>query len=144
MNASEQAKSLEMVSKIAATVNLVRSEFPDLTVDFSPWLDSSETRKFDDPHSIDLGFHFVGRSFTCQSRSILMQIRLSVPDATLETAQTVRVELSGHDYTGQQWCFTTNASDFWGIVLPLPKAQMQFKQICQQVVCLFDPVAKHR
>jgi hypothetical protein len=64
MNAAEQANSVERVSKIAAVVNL------------SPWLKNAETAKFDDPHSIDLAFHFPCRNFACQSQTILMQIRL--------------------------------------------------------------------
>ncbi|MBF2075634.1 MAG: hypothetical protein IGS50_17985 [Synechococcales cyanobacterium C42_A2020_086] len=136
MNASEQATTIDLVSKIAAVVNLMRSEFPDLAVDFSPWLNNSETRKFDDPNSIDFGFHFPGHSFSCQSRSILMQIRL--PAAGED--QSVAVELSGHCYTGQQWRYSTQGiEEFWGIAPPLSQTQLRFKQICQQVIGLFDP-----
>lgn len=150
MNASEQATSINIASKIATVVNLMRSEFSDLSVDLSPclspWLNSAETRRFDDPNSIDLGFHFPGCSFTGQSRSILMQIRLpDVGETQVEGTQTVAVELSGHCHSGQQWHYATSgAEEFWGIALPLPQAQIQFKQICRQVVRLFDPDAKQR
>jgi mRNA-degrading endonuclease HigB of HigAB toxin-antitoxin module len=76
MNAAEQANSVERVSKIAAVVNLFKSQFPQITADLSPWLKNAETAKFDDPHSIDLAFHFPCRNFACQSQTILMQIRL--------------------------------------------------------------------
>ncbi|MBF2050446.1 MAG: hypothetical protein EDM05_004970 [Leptolyngbya sp. IPPAS B-1204] len=139
MNASEQATNVEIVSKIATVVNLVRFEFPDLAVDFSPWLNNAETQKFDDPNSIDLGFHFPGRSFACQSSSILMQIRL--PDA--QRSRIAAVELSGHDHMGQQWRFATSqAEEFWGLAVPLPKAQTQLKQICRQVVRLFNSAVR--
>ncbi|QYO62298.1 hypothetical protein [Leptolyngbya sp. 7M] len=50
-----------------------------------------------------------------------------------------KLELSGHDCMGQQWRFATSqVEEFWGIAVPLPKAQMQFKQICRQAVRLFD------
>ncbi|NJO40255.1 MAG: hypothetical protein HC769_11165 [Cyanobacteria bacterium CRU_2_1] len=38
MNANEQANSIERVSKIAAVVNLFRSQFPEASADLRPWV----------------------------------------------------------------------------------------------------------
>jgi hypothetical protein len=138
VNAAEQANSVEKVSKIAAVVNVFRSEFSEASVDLSPWVKSAETEKFDDPDSIDLSFHFPRRSFTCQSQIILMQIRL--PSAVEANPQRVLgIELSGHDGTGQQWRFaTTGHWEFWGLTPPLPDAKRKLRQVCLQILQLFN------
>lgn len=142
MNASEQAKSIEFLSKIATVVNLFTSEFPDTSVDLSPWLKNAETAQFDDPHSIDLAFHFRQRSFTCHSQCILMQIRLP-PTSEANSYREMSIELSGHDYLGQQWRFDTIRRHlFWGRVLPLPEAEQKLKKICMNILQLFEPVTK--
>ena len=43
MNAAEQIKNFEAASKIAAVVNLFKSEFPDLRVEFKPWMNDKDT-----------------------------------------------------------------------------------------------------
>ncbi|MGK7916018.1 MAG: hypothetical protein AB4038_10810 [Prochloraceae cyanobacterium] len=75
MNASEQAKGLEVTAKIAAIVNLFKSEFPDAKADLKPWRNDPDTRNLVDPDSIDIGFHFPGWSRRFLSRSMLVQIR---------------------------------------------------------------------
>ena len=56
MNASEQGRSLALTCKIAATVNLFKSQFPDAKADLKPWKDDADTRSSVDPDSIDIGF----------------------------------------------------------------------------------------
>ncbi len=142
MNAAEQASSVEKLSQIAAVVNLFKSQFPDIVADLSPWVKNAETAKFDDPHSIDLAFHFPRRSFTCQSQTILLQIRLSWPSES-NLQRVTGIELSGHDYMGQQWRFaTTGCKEFWGISLPLPETERKLRQFCLQVLTVFDRSAK--
>ena len=139
MNAADKANSVEIVSKIAAVVNLFKSQFPEASVDLSPWIKNAETAKFDDPDSIDLAFHFPRYGFTSPSQMILMQIRL--PErAQVDPHRTLGVEISGHNYVGQQWQFTTTRRKFWGISLPLPDAEAKLKHICQQILQLFDLV----
>jgi hypothetical protein len=75
VNAAEQARGLEVTSKIAAIVNLFKSEFPDAKADLKPWTNDPDTRELVDPDSIDIGFHLPGWSRKFQSRSILVQIR---------------------------------------------------------------------
>jgi hypothetical protein len=76
MNAAEQARSLEVTTKIAAVVNLFKLEFADARADLKPWQNDPDTRELVDPDSIDIGFHLPGWSRKFQSRSILVQIRL--------------------------------------------------------------------
>ncbi|MCU0571177.1 MAG: hypothetical protein MUF49_32005 [Oculatellaceae cyanobacterium Prado106] len=146
MNASEQATSIERVCKIAAIANLMIAELPQMKVDLSPWLQDNESRELDDPHSIDLAFHFPTRNFTYQGHTLLMQIRLPVGDRS--ELRPTSIELSGHDFKGQQWRLDTaiqatdTTEEFWGIMPPLPHAQMKLKKISQKVINLFDPVSQ--
>jgi len=75
MNASEQAKGLELTAKIATLVNLFKQQFPDAKADLKPWRNDPHTRELTDPDSIDIAFHFPGWSPRIQGRSILVQIR---------------------------------------------------------------------
>lgn len=141
MNAAEQANSVDKVSKIATVVNLFKAQFPEATVDLSPWLKNAETAKFDDPDAIDFAFHFPRHSFACQCQTILMQIRL--PGAIATTAQRIGgIELSGHDAMGQRWRMNTNSGQFWGTTQPLPEAEQKLTQICRQILRLFKLVVE--
>lgn len=140
MNAAEQANSIETVSKIAAVVNLFKSQFPTTSADLTPWLKNAETAKFDDMDAIDIAFHFPCRSFTCQCQVILMQIRLP-GSAGINSQRAIGVEVSGHDSMGQQWRFTTaDRREFWGLILPLPDAEQKLRYICLQILQLFNLV----
>ncbi|MEA5516613.1 hypothetical protein [Nodularia sp. UHCC 0506] len=140
MNANEKVNSWQMVSKLATVINLFKTEFPDSVADLSPWLKNPETEKFDDPYSVDLAFHFSRRSYLCQSYCILMQIRLSSPTESA-MQRIVKIELSGHDYMGQQWQFATIENrNFQGVKLPLPEAEQKIKHICRQILSLWSNV----
>ena len=58
MNAAQKATNIELATKIAALVNLFKSEFPDAKADLKPWQNDVDTRELVDPDSIDIGFHF--------------------------------------------------------------------------------------
>lgn len=140
MNAAEQANSIEMVSKIATIINLFRSEFPDILADLKPWVQNAETEQLGNPHSIDLAFYFRQGNFACQSDCILMQIRLP-RNTKVNPQRTIGIELSGHNYMGQHWRFaTTGRWEFWGTTLPLPDVQQKLRQMCLQVLQLFERV----
>jgi hypothetical protein len=142
VNAAQQANSIEMTSKIAAIVNLFRSYFPDVSADLKPWIENEETKEFDDPNALDFAFHFPGRNFRCHSNSILMQIRLCDREG-IGRSNILGIELSGHDYRGQQWRFSTIGKwEFWGVGLPLPAEQEKFKQMCRQIMHIFDRLPK--
>ncbi|UKO96876.1 hypothetical protein [Nostoc sp. UHCC 0870] len=140
MNANEKVNSWNMVSKIATVINLFKAEFPDSVADLSPWLKNPETEKFHDPYSVDLAFHFSRRSCLCQSYCILMQIRLSSANESA-MQRIIEIELSGHDYMGQQWQFATiEHGKFHGVMLPLPEAEQKIRHICRQILSFWSNV----
>lgn len=106
MNAAEQARSLEIASKIAAIVNLFKAEFPDARVDLKPWANDPDTQDWVDPDSIDIAFHLPGFSRLFQSRSILLQIRFHTDGLTAEH-QVIGAEMAGFDHRGKQWRLST-------------------------------------
>lgn len=138
MNAAERATNTELASKIAATVNLVKSEFPDVRVDLKPWANDRDTRNLVDPESIDLGFHFPGRSRRWQSRSILLQIRFH-QDSVANLDRAIGVEAVGFDHQGKQWQFSTIEQwRFSGTACPEAEVARQLKAFCQQILELFN------
>ena len=139
MNASEQAKGLELASKIAAIVNLFKSQFPDAKADLKPWQNDPDTRESLDPDSIDIGFHLPGWSPRYQSRSILVQIRL-YNDPIDRTQRLIGVETLGLNHQGQAWKLST--VDNWQLVgnyLPAQDISQKLKHFCRQVFELFQP-----
>ncbi|WP_293152002.1 MULTISPECIES: hypothetical protein [unclassified Microcoleus] len=138
MNAAEQARNIELASKIAAVVNLFKSEFPDVKVDLKPWMNDHDTRELVDPESIDIGFHFPGRSRLLQSRSILIQIRF-YQDPVEGSRRAIGVEAAGYDHTGQQWRFSTVEN--WGFVgetEPAAESAEKLKHFCREIFGLFN------
>lgn len=141
MNAAEQAINLELTSKIATVVNLFKSEFPQIRSDLKPWTNDPETRELVDPDSIDIGFHFPGRSKSFQSRSILIQIRF-YQDPVNQVQRCIGVEAAGFDHRGKQWRFST--VEEWrceGETQPEPAASDKLKQLCRQILELFNQPA---
>ncbi len=138
MNAAEQATNFEVASKIAAVVNLFKSEFSDVRSDLKPWANDQDTRELIDPDSIDIGFHLPGRSRLFQSRSILAQIRFHA-DPLTNAYRAIGVELAGFDHQGKQWQFSTiDQWEFIGKNVPVPEIADQLKQFCRQVFELFN------
>lgn len=138
MNAAEQATNLELASKIASVVNLFKSEFPDIRSDLKPWRNDPETRELVDPDSIDIGFHFPGRSKSFQSRSILIEIRF-YQDPLNGSQSCIGVEAAGFDHRGKQWRLST-VKDWQceGAIAPEPEASEKLKQFCRQILDLFN------
>lgn len=138
MNAAEQAKGLEVTTKIAAIVNLFKAEFPDAKADLNPWKNDPDTQELVDPDSIDIGFHFPGWSRRFQSRSILVQIRFYA-DPIEKTYRLIGLELAGFNHTGQAWRFSTVESwEFVGDSLPREEAREKLKHFGKQVFELFN------
>jgi len=75
MNAAEQAKNIEVATKIATIVTSFKHLFPDAKADLSPWANDPDTRELVDPDSIDISFNFPGISRLIKSRCVLVQIR---------------------------------------------------------------------
>lgn len=141
MNASEQATNLELASKIAAVVNLFKLDFPDARADLKPWKNDPETRELIDPDSIDIGFHFPGRSKFLQSRSILVEIRF-YQDSLTDPGRCIGVETAGFDHSGKQWRLSTVEDwRFEGSAEPESETGEKLKQFCRQILELFNQPA---
>jgi hypothetical protein len=138
VNAAEQALTLETASKIATVVNLFKTRFPDAKADLKPWASDSDTQELVDPDSIDLGFHFPGRSRLLQSRSILVQIRL-YQDPVTKARRAIGVELAGFDHQGKRWQLSTIQNwDFEGDTHPVPEMAESLRQFCREILGLFN------
>ncbi|MEO1375227.1 MAG: hypothetical protein AAFW70_13090 [Cyanobacteria bacterium J06635_10] len=136
MNAFEQIRNLTMISKIEAIVYLFTSEFPECFADLKPWAKNDETKQFNDPNSIDIGFHFGNPNFCCQCCSILMQVRIDSKD---KVYKAVEIELLGYEAYQEQWQFSTIESwEFSGVCKPKSEAQELLKQVCYQILQLFN------
>ncbi|MEA5418360.1 hypothetical protein VB712_03925 [Spirulina sp. CCNP1310] len=138
MNAAEQAKDLELTTKIAAIANLFKVEFPDAKADLTPWRSDPDTQEWVDPDSIDLGFHFPGWSPRLQGRSILVQVRFHGEG---EERRLIGVEVAGFNHRGEAWRFST--VDRWhieGSDLPYGDVTEKLKVFCRQIFELFATV----
>jgi hypothetical protein len=138
VNAADVATNLELASKIATVVNLFKFKFPDAKADLKPWRNDPETRELVDPDSIDIGFHFPGRSKSFQSRSILIQIRF-YQDPLNNVVRCIGVEVAGFDHRGEQWRLST--VEDWrceGVTEPEPEAGEKLKQFCRHILELFN------
>jgi len=137
VNAAEQARGLEVTTKIAAIVNLFKSEFPDAKADLNPWRNDPDTRELVDPDSIDIGFHFPGWSRRFQSRSILVQIRF-YQDPLEGYQRLIGLEMAGFNHQGEAWRLST--VDSWQLVgkyQPAVEVAPKLKHFCRQVFELF-------
>lgn len=138
MNAAEQAINLELASKIATVVNMFKFEFPDVRADLKPWRNDPETRELVDPDSIDIGFHFPGRSKSFQSRSILVQIRF-YQDPLNGSRSCIGIEAAGFDHRGKQWRLSTvDDWSFVGSAQPVTEAREKLKHSCRQILEVFN------
>ena len=136
MNASEQARNLESTTKIAAVVNLFKSQFPDVKADLNPWKNDPDTLRLVDPDSIDIGFHFPGWSRRIHCRSILVQIRFH---QDLDRSQRlVGIETAGFNHQGQAWQLSTIENwQFVGQYQPTTEVGDKLRHFCRQVFELF-------
>lgn len=138
MNAAEQAKSLEITSKIAAIVNLFKAEFPDARADLKPWANDADTRELVDPESIDLAFHLPGFSRRFQSRSMLLQIRFH-HDEQGSDRRAIGAEMAGFDHQGKRWRLSTVQEwAFEGDRSPIPEVADKLKCFLRQALELFN------
>jgi hypothetical protein len=140
VNAAEQARGLDLTTKIAAVVNLFKAQFPDARADLKPWANDPSTRALIDPDSIDIGFHLPGWSPRFQSRSILLQIRLhDLLHSDAPSRRAIGVEAVGFTHEGEKWRLSTIADwNFVGAAQPSDPIKQQLKQVCQQIIELFN------
>lgn len=137
MNASAQALSISIVSKIANVSTIVQSQFPSVIVDFSPWVLNEKKQEQFDPDSIDMAFSFPTWQPPLGCGCMLLQIYFS---GEIESSELTlrRIKLTGHDYRGQHWRFSTQANwQFSGAYLPSIEGQQQLKSVVGQLHTLF-------
>lgn len=136
MNATSQAVTPELASKIAHLAVLFRAAFPDSQVDLSPWLTDAKTQSQLDPHSIDLSFYPPRRDggLTCQC--VFIQVHFS--DNLLQsTCQLSMIKAHGYICTEQQWQFSTQDWAFTGLSTPKFEHQERFNRLIGQIFELF-------
>lgn len=138
MNASEQAKGLDLAAKIAAIVNLFKTQFPDAKADLKPWRNDPDTQDLVDPESIDIGFHFPGWSRRFQCRSILVQIRFHF-DAVDQTKRLIGIETVGFNHQGEAWRLSTIENwQLMGKYQPVVEVEEKLKYFSRQVFEVFN------
>jgi hypothetical protein len=138
VNAAEQAINLKTASKIAAIVNLFKSEYPDARSDLKPWANDADTRELVDPDSIDLSFNFPGWSRRFQSRCILIQIRFH-QDSETSVRRAIGIEAAGFTHEGKQWTLSTIEDwNFAGDKHPTPEICDSLKEFCRKILLVFN------
>jgi hypothetical protein len=141
MNASEQARSVELAQAIASVVSLFRHSFPDARANLAPWRDDPITRRFAEQESVDLSFHFPGWSPRLECRSLLVQLRLEHPPrgAGGGRPRLLGVLLRGLTYESERWRLATVGD--WrpsGTHLPSPAVVADLQGLCRELFALFD------
>ncbi|MFM9047381.1 MAG: hypothetical protein ACKOOH_06945 [Cyanobium sp.] len=141
MNASEQARSVDLAQAIASVVNLFRHLFPDARANLTPWRDDPLTRHFAEQETLDLSFHFPGWSPRMECRSLLVQLRLEhSPRGTKGgRPRLLGVLLRGLTYESDRWRLATVGD--WqpsGTHLPSPPVVERLQELCRELFVLFD------
>ncbi len=141
MNASEQARSVELAQAIASVVSLFRGTFPDARANLTPWRDDPLTRHFAERESLDLAFHFPGWSPRMECRSLLVQLQLEHPPRGVERGRPrlLGVLLRGHTYDAERWRLATVGD--WrpsGTHLPSAAVVANLQRLCRDLFALFD------
>ena len=138
MNASAQARSLELAQAIASAAVLFRGHFPDARANLTPWRDDPVTRAWAETESVDLSFHFPGWNPRNECRSMLVQLRLdAAPD--LGRPRLLGVLIRGLTYERERWRLATVGD--WqpsGSHLPQPAVIERLQQACRDLFALFD------
>ena len=141
MNASEQARSVELAQAIASVVLLFRGTFPDARANLTPWRDDPLTRHFDERESLDLSFHFPGWSPRLECRCLLVQLRLeqSPRGARGGRPRLLGVLLRGLTYESERWRLATVGD--WhpsGTHLPAAAVVADLQGLCRELFTLFE------
>ena len=137
MNAAKQAKSIELISKIASLEVIFKTEFSEAIADFKPWSSDSTTQNLADPNSIDISFSFPGQHSGFHCQCILIQVRFS--EALLApNCRMIGIEAYGYNHQSQQWRFSSIGDwEFEGTYQPISFCQEKFRRFARQVFILF-------
>ncbi len=137
MNAADQVQSVAWAHALALSVTLVRQHFPEASPNLTPWRDDPETRRWLQPETIDLAFHFPGWSPRLQCRSLLMQLTIRKLDVSYRP-RLLGVLIRGMTFDGERWRLVT-VGDWQPTGSHLPQlAQLdQLHTICRDLFDLF-------
>ena len=138
MNASDHVQNLVSAHALASSATLVRRYFPAASVNLTPWRDDPETRKWTEPETLDMSFHFPGWSPRLQCRSLLLQLRLSREESGSVRPHLLGVVIRGMTYEGERWRLVT-IGDWTPVGNYLPEASQMalLKEICKELFSLF-------
>jgi len=141
MNASEQARSVELAQAIASVLILFRRTFPDARANLTPWRDDPLTRHFAERETLDLSFHFPGWSPRLECRSLLVQLRLEHPPRGAQSGRPrlLGVLLRGLTYESERWRLATVGD--WlpsGTHLPSAAVVADLRDLCRELFALFE------
>ncbi len=137
MNALDQIESMAVAHFLASSVTLVREYFPEATASLAPWRDDPETKKWSEPETWDMAFHFPGWSPRMQCRSLLIQMRIS-SCKNKKPSNLIGVLIRGMTFDGERWRLVT-AGDWQptGPYLPAPAESARLKEMCRDLFSLF-------
>ena len=139
VNASESVRTVAQVRAVASILTLVRNQFPSAKPNLRPWRDDAQTRRWDEPESLDLSFHFPGWTPRLQCRSLLLQLRFQNNERN-EGLKLLGVLVRGMTYDGERWRFATVGDwSLEGYHLPKTEQGAQLRQMCRDLFLLFDP-----
>ncbi len=140
MNASDHVQSLAVVNALASSAALVRRRFPSASVNWTPWRDDPETRRWVEAETLDMSFHFPGWTPRLQCRSLLLELRLSNEASNSVKPHLLGVLIRGMTYEGERWRLAT-VGDWMptGNYLPDPSQLDLLKEICRELFSLFPP-----
>ena len=135
MNATDQARNLELAQAIAAVAVLFRQHFPDARVNLTPWRDDPQTRAWAEAECVDLSFHCPGWNPRNQCRSMLLQLRLDGAPIG-GRPRLLGALIRGLTYESERWRLATLGD--WqpsGSHLPDPAVVAKLQTFCRG---LFD------
>ncbi|MEM6444990.1 MAG: hypothetical protein AAFY57_09505 [Cyanobacteria bacterium J06642_2] len=137
MNAVTQAITIELATKIAGLAALFRSEFPDVSIDLSPWLCEPQTQAQLDPYSIDMSFFFSSYCIGMSCYCVLMQVHFS-ESLQQPTCKLCKIEAHAFDRRRlKRWQFSSEHDRFEGLFPPDLDYQERFRHAIERVTNLF-------
>lgn len=138
MNATQYCHGVIYANTLASVGTIVRQYFPESLVNFTPWQDDPDTRRWLQQDTIDLAFHFPGWSPRLQCRCLLIELR--VANEQIETLpRLIGVLMRGLTFDGERWRFSTIGD--WqptGSHLPQQDQIIQLHSICRDLFVLFS------
>ncbi len=137
VNAADQVQSLSCAHALASSVTLVRQHFPEAYANLTPWRADPETRRWLQPETLDLAFHFPGWSPRLECRSLLMQLTIRDSDMA-ERPHLLGVLMRGMTFEGERWRLVTVGD--WqptGSHLPQMAQLARLHTICRDLFDLF-------